>query len=61
MRKPWLFIVLFLLMHCVAFAWKTMPMSEAALTTCYHNRWAVTTITCALSCIAGVLIAKEDD
>ena len=60
MRKLWLFIVLFLLMHCVALIWKIMPMSEADLTTFYNNRWAVATITCALSCIAVVLIARED-
>lgn len=61
MRKIWLFIVMFLLMHFVAFAWKVMPMSQEDLTMFHDNRWAITLVINALCCIAGVLIAKEDD
>lgn len=61
MRKFWLFIVMFLLMHFVAFAWKVMPMSQEDLTMFHSNRWAITLVTSVLCGIAGVLFAKEDD
>lgn len=61
MRKFWLFIVMFLLMHCIAFTWKVMPMSQEDLTLFGENRWAITLVTSVLCGIAGVLIAKEDD
>lgn len=59
MRKLWLFVVIFLLMHVVALTWKSMPMSQEDLTMFYDNRWAITLATSALCGIAGVLIAKE--
>lgn len=61
MRKAWLFIVMFLLMHFVAFAWKVMPMSQEDLTMFYDNRWAITLVISALCGIAGALSAKEDN
>jgi hypothetical protein len=60
-RKIWLFVVMFLLMHCVAFTWKVMPMSQEELTMFYDNRWAITMVVSALCWIAGALIAKGDD
>lgn len=61
MRRIWLFIVVFLIMQCVAFTWKIMPMSQEDLARCGENRWAITLVTSALCGIAGVLIAKEDE
>lgn len=62
MRKVWLLIVMFLLMHCVAFTWKVMPMAQEDLTLFGEDRWwAITLITSVLCGIAAVLIEKEDD
>ena len=61
MRKCRLFIVMFLIMQCVAFTWKVMPMSQEDLALFGENRWAITLATSALCGIAGVLIAKEND
>lgn len=61
MKKLWLFIVMFLLMHFVAFYWKVMPMSQEELTMFHDNRWVITLVISALCGIAGVLSAKEDD
>lgn len=61
MRKLWLFVVTFLLMHAVAIAWKVTPMSQGRLTMLHNNRWAITLVISVLCGIAGVLIAKEDE
>ena len=61
MRKIWLFIIMFLLMHLVAITWKVTPMPQEDLTMFCDNRWAITLVTSALCGVAGVLIAKEDD
>lgn len=61
MRKIWLFVVVFLLMHCVAFTWKVMPMSQEDLALFGENRWAITVVTSALTAIAGILIAREEN
>ena len=61
MRKIWLFIIMFLLMHAVAFTWKVMPMSQEDLTMFSDKIGEITLVTSALCGIAGVLIAKEDE
>lgn len=61
MRKIWLLIIIFLLMHLVAIVWKVTPMSQEDLTMFYDNRWAIRLAISALSGIAGFLIAKGDD
>lgn len=61
MKKLFLFIITFLLMHAVALAWKVTPMSQKYLTMFYNNRWVITLVISALCGVAGVLIAMEDD
>lgn len=61
MRKLWLFVVTFLLMHAVTLAWKVAPMSQGCLTMLHNNRWAISLVICVLCGIAAVLIAKEDE
>jgi hypothetical protein len=51
---------MFLLMHCVAFTWKVMPMSQEDLSLFGENRWAITVVTSDLAAISGILIAMED-
>lgn len=59
MRKTLLFVVMLLLMHCVAFIWKVTPIPQEDLTLFYENRWVITVITAVLSAITGVLMAME--
>lgn len=61
MRKIALFVVCFLLMHCVAFLWKVTPMSQADMMMFYENKWAISLVAGLLGMIAGFLFAKEDD
>ena len=61
MRKLWLFIIIFLLMHLVALTWMVTPISQEGLTMLYDDRWVIKLVTCVLCGIAGVLIAREDD
>lgn len=61
MRKFWLLIVLFLLMHVVAICWKVTPMSQEELTMLNDNKWAIVLVINVLCGIAGALIAKGND
>lgn len=61
MRRIALFAVCLLLMHCVAFTWKVMPMSQEEITMFSENRWAISLVAGLLGMIAGALFAKEDD
>ena len=61
MRKFWLLIIMFILMHVVSFTWKVTPISQEDLTILYDNRWALTLAISALCGIAAFLIAREND
>lgn len=60
MRKVWLFIIIYILMHLVAILWKVTPMSQEDLTRFYGNRWAIKLAICVLCGIGGFLSSKED-